>query len=72
MPTDVRRETARVMEVLGGDGSYMVCPALYIQPDTLPGNVMALYETALAFRVYGELDDTDRQGNSGVAPRPEP
>jgi uroporphyrinogen decarboxylase len=44
---DVRRETARIMEVLGSDGAYIVCPAHCIQPDTPPENVMALYETAL-------------------------
>lgn len=46
-PDEVRRETARVMEILGGDGGYIVCPAHYIQPDTPPENVMALYNTAL-------------------------
>lgn len=46
-PADVRRETARIMKVLGDDGGYVVCPAHYIQPDTPPQNIMAMYETAL-------------------------
>ena len=44
---DVRRETARVMDLLGSDGGYVVCPAHAIQPDTSPENIMALYDTAL-------------------------
>jgi uroporphyrinogen decarboxylase len=46
-PDEVRRETARVMGVLGDDGAYIVCPAHYIQPDTPPANIVALYDTAL-------------------------
>jgi len=46
-PGDVRREVLRLMEMLGKDGAYIVCPAHAIQPDTSPENVMAIYDTAL-------------------------
>ena len=39
-----------VMETLGKDGAYIVCPAHAIQPDTSPQNIMALYDTALNTR----------------------
>ena len=45
-PDEVRREVARLMRELGGDGAYIVCPAHAIQPDTSPENVMAIYDTA--------------------------
>ncbi|MCX6993058.1 MAG: hypothetical protein NT011_07940 [Kiritimatiellaeota bacterium] len=45
-PADVSRETERLMNVLGKDGGYIVCPAHALQPDTSPENVMALYDTA--------------------------
>jgi len=48
-PADVCRETRRVMEILGADGGYIVCPAHMLQPDTPPENVMALYDTALQY-----------------------
>jgi len=44
---DVRREVRRVMDTLGRDGAYIVCPAHAIQPDTSPENIMAIYDTAL-------------------------
>ena len=43
---EVRKEVVRLMEVLGGDGAYIVCPAHAFQPDTPPDNVMAIYDTA--------------------------
>ena len=46
-PEDVRKETLRLMEALGGDGAYIVCPAHAVQPDTSPENVMAIYDTVL-------------------------
>jgi len=45
---DVRREVRRVMETLGANGGYVVCPAHALQPDTPPENIMAIYETALS------------------------
>ena len=44
---DVRKEVRRLMETLGADGAYIVCPAHAIQPDTSPENMMAIYDTAL-------------------------
>ena len=42
---DVRRETGRVIDVLGEEGGYILCAAHAIQPDTPEENVMAMYET---------------------------
>jgi uroporphyrinogen decarboxylase len=50
-PDDVRRETERLMNVLGHDGGYIVCPAHQFQPDTAPANIMAIYDTAQQIRV---------------------
>jgi uroporphyrinogen decarboxylase len=47
-PDDVRRQVMHVMETLGNDGGYIVCPAHAIQPDTPPQNIMALYDTVLS------------------------
>ena len=49
-PEDVEKEVIRVMDTLGGDGAYLVCPAHALQADTSPENVMAIYDTALSFR----------------------
>ena len=48
-PEDIRKETRRLIYVLGGSG-YIVCPAHAVQPDTPPENVMAIYDTALTCR----------------------
>lgn len=48
-PAEVCRETRRVMEILGADGAYIVCPAHALQPDTPPENIMALYDTVLGY-----------------------
>ena len=45
-PDDVRSETERLIEILGRNGGYIVCPAHAIQPDTPVENIVALYETA--------------------------
>ena len=44
-PEQVRNEVLRLMDVLGRDGAYIVCPAHAIQPDTSPQNMMAIYDT---------------------------
>jgi len=49
-PEQVRAEVQRLMDTLGGDGGYIVCPAHAIQPDTSPANIMAIYDTALEHR----------------------
>ena len=46
---DVRSEVARMMDILGTDGAYIVCPAHAIQPDTSPEKILALYDTALTY-----------------------
>jgi len=46
-PDDVRKEVVRLMDGMGEDGAYIVCPAHAIQPDTSPENIMAIYDTAL-------------------------
>ncbi len=48
-PEAVRKEVVRLMEMLGSDGAYIVCPAHAIQPDTSPENIMAIYDTALGY-----------------------
>jgi len=48
-PQDVRAEVQRLMDALGSDGGYIVCPAHAIQPDTPPENIMAIYDTALEY-----------------------
>lgn len=50
-PADVRRETERLMRVLGKDGGYIVCPAHQFQPDTPSENIMAIYDTARNYRL---------------------
>ena len=47
---DVRKEVERVMDTLGRDGGYIVCPAHALQPDTSPENILAIYDTALSRR----------------------
>jgi len=49
-PEDVRAETIRLMDALGRDGAYVVCPAHAIQPDTSVENAMAIYDTALEYQ----------------------
>jgi len=46
-PEEVRNETRRLIDAMGTDGAYIVCPAHAIQPDTPPDNIMAIYDTAL-------------------------
>ena len=45
-PQQVSAEVERLMQTLGADGGYIVCPAHAIQPDTPVENIIALYETA--------------------------
>lgn len=42
----VRRETLRLINVLGDSGGYIVCPAHAVQPDTPVENIVALYQAA--------------------------
>ncbi len=47
---DVQRETRRLIEILGRDGGYIVCPAHALQPDTPVENALAMYEAAKEMR----------------------
>lgn len=46
---DVSKEVERIINVLGADGGYIVCPAHAFQPDTPAENMMAIYDTAQAY-----------------------
>ena len=48
-PEEVRNEVGRLIEILGFNGGYIVCPSHAIQPDTPPENILALYETAQGY-----------------------
>ena len=47
---EIRAEVIRLMNTLGRDGAYIVCPAHAIQGDTPAENIMAIYDTALEHR----------------------
>ena len=49
-PEKVRNEVEHLIEVVGKDGGYIVCPAHAIQPDTPMENIMAIYETAKEYK----------------------
>ena len=46
-PTEVRAKVAELIQVVGRDGGYILCPAHAVQPDTPVDNILALYETGL-------------------------
>jgi uroporphyrinogen decarboxylase len=50
-PSDVRKEVERLVQILGSDGAYVVCPAHALQPDTPMENIMAIYDTAQNLRM---------------------
>lgn len=45
-PSMVRKEVRRLIQILGKDGGYIVCPAHAIQPDTPVENILAVYKAA--------------------------
>ena len=45
-PQEVGEEAGRLIDILGKDGGYILCPAHAIQPDTPVENIVALYESA--------------------------
>ena len=49
-PEEVRKETERLIDILGSDGGYIVSPSHAFQPDTPPENIMAIYDTALNYQ----------------------
>ncbi len=48
-PEEVREEVNRLIEIMGSDGAYIVCPAHALQPDTPVENALAIYETATEY-----------------------
>jgi uroporphyrinogen decarboxylase len=48
-PEDVRRESERLIQVLGANGGYILGPSHAIQAGTPPENVLAMFETALNY-----------------------
>ena len=49
-PSSVREEVKHLIQILGKDGGYVICPAHAIQPDTPIENILALYEAADGYR----------------------
>ncbi|MFH1008966.1 MAG: uroporphyrinogen decarboxylase family protein [Candidatus Latescibacterota bacterium] len=47
---EVGDEVGRLIDVLGKDGGYIVCAAHAFQPDTPMENILALHDTAQAYR----------------------
>lgn len=46
---DVKKETKKLIRILGKDGGYILQPSHNIQPDTPIENIMAMYDTALNY-----------------------
>ena len=44
---DTKKETERLIRILGKNGGYIFESSHFIQPDTKPENIMAMYDTAL-------------------------
>jgi uroporphyrinogen decarboxylase len=44
---EVEKSVARTVKILAPGGGWIVAPAHNIQPDTPPGNIVAMYDTAL-------------------------
>ena len=49
-PDEVRKETERIITLLGKNGGYITCPSQHIQTDVPYENLKAMIETA---RYYG-------------------
>ena len=47
---DIKKETKKLIRILGKNGGYIFESSHYIQPDTKPKNIMAMYDTALRHR----------------------
>ena len=52
-PDQVRQETERCIRALGRNGGYIVSADHILKPDVPIENILALYETAAAFRAPG-------------------
>jgi uroporphyrinogen decarboxylase len=49
-PEEIKKETLKLIDILGKDGGYILQSTHHIQPDSPPENVMAMYDTALQYR----------------------
>jgi uroporphyrinogen decarboxylase len=50
-PDEVREQVRQLVDVLGAEGGYVLAPSHHIQADTPVENVLAMYETALRYRL---------------------
>jgi len=50
-PDEVRKETQRMIDVLGKDGGYIIAPSHVFQGDVPAENIIAVYETALGHKL---------------------
>lgn len=47
---EIRVEVKRLIDILGEQGGYIFGPSEFIQPDTSPGDILAMYEAAREYR----------------------
>ena len=47
-PEDIKKETTKLIKILGENGGYIIESSHALQPDTKPENIMAMYDTALS------------------------
>lgn len=43
-PAEVKQEVRRILEIMGGQGGYILAPAHNLQPDVPPENIAALFQ----------------------------
>ncbi len=48
-PEGIKKETERLISILGKDGGYIIQATHNIQPDTPPENIVAMHDTAMAY-----------------------
>jgi len=46
---EIKKETEKLIKILGKNGGYILQTSHNIQPDTSPENIMAMYDTALKY-----------------------
>jgi uroporphyrinogen decarboxylase len=49
-PNEVQEETAKMIDIMGEGGGYVLAAVHNIQPDTPPENIMAMLDTAFQYR----------------------
>jgi uroporphyrinogen decarboxylase len=47
---EVYDETTRIIDILGGNGGYIIAPSHQVQGDTSPENVVAIFKAAQDYR----------------------